>query len=142
ENAIEATKASEAVTATTTNSKNMVQTPEGVYMRNENGTITIRHLTIRGFIDNIIDNIIKVEYIDSQGNKTEVDANQELSNAEGGVYIITTDNGVYGVTMGKHSRLEITQDTWDLLETNFNIKFMDSPVDPQRKVNSRGYIVN
>lgn len=148
-NAIETAKVVDGNLPASQSSKNMVQTIEGVYMRAEEGIIKFSHLSVKGFIQAMGQPIQKVEYTDPQGNKVDVTqqaidiANTEaLPNTEGGYYLVTTEDGVYGMTMGGYARIQVTSETWAMIEPTFQITFMESSINPQRNVGTRGYVVD
>lgn len=147
--AAEIAKFSDKNASESRSNREMVQNPDGIYVRNEGDTITMSHLKLSGFVAEMGEGVQSVMYTTPDGELT-LDVSQDIAegtlgsyeNMEGGRYDIVTEDGTHSITIGKHSRLEMTLETWDAISEDFGIKFMESDMDPQKKVGTRGYRVS
>lgn len=147
--AAEIAKFSDKNASESRSNREMVQNPDGIYVRNEGDTITMSHLKLSGFVAEMGEGVQSVMYTTPDGQIT-LDVSQDIvegtlgsyENMEGGRYDIVTEDGTHSITIGKHSRLEMTLETWDAISEDFGIKFMESDMDPQRRVGTRGYRVS
>lgn len=139
-------QASEKQAASTRQSKSMVQTPTGVYMKVDKTTKRRRlsHITVQSILDRLLPNT-GATYIKNKKDKKPkttqgVDLNK-IQKQEGVIFFIETPQGTIKVEVGEHSRLFITEADWAKIENDFAIKFFTSEIDPQAKSGILGYEV-
>lgn len=138
--AIQIEKASDKNSSMTRDSKEMIQTPQGVYMSVDRGTYSISHMTV---VDLWLKLGGKAEIFYKKGKElkeADLDTIEKIQKEEGTTFVFKQDGLEIEFGIGQKSRIEFAKSEWKKIEDALTVKFLTAEgVDPSSQSYILGY---
>lgn len=142
--AIKIEKASDKNSSVTRDSKDMIQTPQGVYLNVDRGTYSLSHITVVHLWSKLGgEGEIFIKRKGQEEESADLETIEKYQKEEGTIFKIKQGDDVIEFKIGPKSRIEFQGTTWKEIENKLDIKFITAEgVEPSSQSYILGYDVD